>query len=134
MTVQVREKEMIRKVDVQGNYSLSAGKVRELLILKEGDVMRYDLVDQMRWQNLRRTLPFSGFLSEDRHHLIKRRTKHHHNVTLTVMIEAGPALVIKEVKITRYGPCRCERSQSICRRYLRSDQDQKRAAENKGAI
>ncbi len=98
VTVQVREKDMIRKVFVQGNYSLSAKKVRELLTLQEGGVMRYDLVDQAV-ADLKTHFALLGFPEVTIEIIASRAAKHHHNVTLTVTIEAGPPLVMKDVKI-----------------------------------
>ncbi|MBI5847402.1 MAG: outer membrane protein assembly factor BamA [Nitrospirae bacterium] len=99
VTVKIREKDMIRKVDVQGNYSLSAGTVRELLALKEGGVMRPDLIDQAAAE-LKAQFASLGFPEAKIGISASRTAEHHHAVTLTVTIEAGPPLVIKEVKVT----------------------------------
>ncbi len=98
VSVRVREKDMIRKVDVQGNYPLSAGKVKELLTLKEGEVMRYDLVDQAV-ADLKVHFALLGFPGARIMANPSGTAEHLYDVTLTVMIEAGPPLVIKEVKI-----------------------------------
>ncbi len=98
VTVQVKEKDFIRKVVVQGDYSLSARKVRELLSLKEGEMMRYDLVDQAATE-LKAHFALLGFPEAKIEITASKAAKHHHNVTLAVSIEAGPAVVIKELKI-----------------------------------
>lgn len=98
VTVQVREKDIIRKVEVQGNYPLSAGKIRQLLALKEGEVMRYDLADQAAAE-LKSHFAILGY-PEAKIDLNTAGTAVNHNVTLTVMIEAGLPVIVKEVKIT----------------------------------
>ena len=43
ITVNVKEREFIKKVQIKGNYPVSAKKIAELFLLKEDQVMRYDL-------------------------------------------------------------------------------------------
>ncbi|MBI5635126.1 MAG: outer membrane protein assembly factor BamA [Nitrospirae bacterium] len=99
VTVQIREKDMVRKVDVQGDYPLSAGKVRDLLILKTAEVMRYDLVDQAA-ADLEEHFALLGFPEAKIEITASRKTVHDHNVILTVTISAGSSLVIKALKIS----------------------------------
>ncbi len=98
VTVKVEEKDMIRKVSVLGNYPFSARKVRELLQMKEGEVMRYDLIDQTA-AALKASFADRGFPDAKVDITSSRDEKRHHHITVTVAIEAGPALVIKDVKI-----------------------------------
>ncbi|MDP2158803.1 MAG: POTRA domain-containing protein, partial [Nitrospirota bacterium] len=98
VTVQVKKKDMIRKVSVQGTYPLSAGKVRELLLMKEGDVMRYDLIDQTA-AALKNSFVDIGFPEAKIDISASRDEKRYNSITLIVSIEAGPAQVIKGVRI-----------------------------------
>lgn len=98
VTVQVKEKDMIRKILVQGTFPLSAGKVRELLLLKAGEVMRYDLIDQTA-EALKSSFVALGFPEASIDISASHDEKRHHNITITVLIEAGPAEVIKGIKI-----------------------------------
>lgn len=96
VTVRVKEKDMIRKVDVQGDYPLSAGKVRELFALKEGEVMRDDLIDQ----SVAELKAYFALLGFPEAKIIARASRAAlYDVTLTVTIETGAPLVVKEVKI-----------------------------------
>jgi outer membrane protein insertion porin family len=98
VTVQVREKEMIRKIIVQGNYPLSARRVRELLLLKEGEMMRFDLVDQASAE-LRAHFALLGFPDAKIEIMPTETAKHHLQVILTVTIEVGTPLIVKDLKI-----------------------------------
>lgn len=98
VTVQVREKDMVRKVELEGTYPLSARKVKELLLLKEGEVMRYDLIDQTVAE-LKASFADHGFPEAKIDISAAHDEKRYHNITLRVSINAGPAQVIKDVRI-----------------------------------
>lgn len=98
VTVTVREKDMIRKVSVQGTYPLSAHRVRELLLLKEGEMMRNDLIDQTIAE-LKTSFADLGFPEAKIAISSQRDEKHHHTITVIVSIEAGPAQTIKGVRV-----------------------------------
>ncbi len=98
VTVQVFEKDMIRRVSVQGTYPLSARKVRELLMLKEGDVMRYDLIDQAA-AGLREYFAELGYPDAKISIGTLQDEKQLHTITVIVSIEAGQALVIEGISV-----------------------------------
>lgn len=99
VTVRVREKDRIRKVEVQGNNSLSTGKIRELLSMKEGEVMRHDLLEQAAAE-LKAHFALLGFPEAKINVSASGEGTYDHEVILTVTIDAGPPLVIREVRVT----------------------------------
>jgi outer membrane protein insertion porin family len=95
--VRVRERDMIRKVSVQGDHELSAKKVRNLLIIKEGEIMRYDRVAEAE-RDLKEKYALSGY-PEAVVHISTAKTKEPYRVELVVTIEAGLPLMITGVRV-----------------------------------
>lgn len=98
VTVQVREKDMISRIVIQGNYPLSARRVRELLLLKEGEVMRQELVVQAAAE-LKNSFAELGFPEAVIDISYSPDQKRHHNINLVIAVETGAPLVIKGVRI-----------------------------------
>ncbi len=97
ITVNVKEREFINKVRIKGNYPVSAKKIAELFLLKEGQVMRYDLIPQAK-EELKKELSLYGFPQA----LIEVevvRDKKPYRADINVLIDAGKPLVIKTLLI-----------------------------------
>jgi outer membrane protein insertion porin family len=95
--VMVQEKDRISKVSVQGDRVLSAKKVRNLLIMKEGDVMRYDRMAENE-RDLKKNFALLGY-PEAVIRIIAEPTKQPYRVELVVTVEAASPLVIRQVQI-----------------------------------
>jgi outer membrane protein assembly factor BamA len=62
IVVNVREKEFIKKVHIDGNFRISRKKIAELFLLKEDQVMRYDLIPRAK-EELKENFSLYGFLT-----------------------------------------------------------------------
>lgn len=95
--VNVVEREFIKKVRIKGNYPVSGKKIRELFLLKEDQVMRYDLIPQAK-EELKNALSLYGFPDA----LIEVeavKDKEPYRADIYVTIDAGSPLVIKTLRI-----------------------------------
>jgi outer membrane protein insertion porin family len=101
ITVNVEEREFIKKVRIKGNYPVSAKKIAELFLLKEDQIMRYDLVPQAK-EELKKALSLYGF-PEALIEVETVRDKEPYRANLYVTIDAGKPLVIKTVRIAGTG-------------------------------
>ena len=101
MTVFVREKDRIRKVMVRGTPGLSAKRVRNLLILREGDIMRYDRIGAAE-RDLREQYSLSGY-PEAVIRISTEERKDPYRVDLVATIEAGPPVLVEKVEIEGAG-------------------------------
>jgi outer membrane protein insertion porin family len=99
--VRVREKDMIRKVSVLGDHMLSAKKVRDLLIMKDEEVMRYDRVSEAE-RDLKEKYALSGY-PEAVVRISTETTKEPYRVKLVVTIEAGSPLKITGIRVDGTG-------------------------------
>jgi outer membrane protein insertion porin family len=95
--VVVRERDMIRKVSVRGEPVFSARKVRGLLIMKEGEVLRYDHIAEAE-RSLKEQYALSGYPAAVVS-ISTEATKEPYRVDLVVTIEAGPPLLISRIRI-----------------------------------
>ena len=95
--VRVREKDMIQKVSVLGDQVLSAKKVRNLLIMKEGEVMRYDRLGEVE-RDLKEKYALSGY-PEAVVRISTEKTKEPYRVELVVTITAGLPLKITGIRV-----------------------------------
>jgi outer membrane protein insertion porin family len=95
--VKVREKDMIRKVFVRGDHVLSSKKVRNLLIMKEGEVLRYDRMVEAE-RDLKEKYAISGY-PEAVVSISSESTKEPYRVDIVVTIEPGSPQLISKVQI-----------------------------------
>jgi len=93
----VQEKDRIAKVSVQGDHVLSGKKIRTLLTMKEGEVMRFDLMAQAE-RDLKEKFALLGY-PEAVVHISAEPTKKPYRVELVVNVDAGPPLVIRQIQI-----------------------------------
>ncbi len=95
--VTLQERDMIRKVSVRGDHVLSAKKVRNLLLMKEGDFLRYDRITEVE-RDLKEKYALSGY-PDAVVSISTESTKEPYRVVMVVTIEAGPPLLISRVQI-----------------------------------
>jgi len=101
ITVNVKEREFIKKVQVKGNYPLSAKKIAGLFLLKEDQILRYDLIPQGK-EELKKALGLYGF-PEALVEVEVTRDKEPYRAKVIVTIDAGKPLVIKTLRIVGSG-------------------------------
>lgn len=95
--IQVVERDYISDIKVKGNKSVSGKFIKNSLDLKEGEVMRYDLIEESR-DSLLDLMGQRGFPSA-RVELSVLRTKTPHRVDLVVKIEEGGPLIVDRIKV-----------------------------------
>ncbi|NOZ25980.1 MAG: outer membrane protein assembly factor BamA [Nitrospirae bacterium] len=95
--IRVREREYVDKVIVSGNRYFSSGEIRKRFMFKEGDLMRYDLVDKAK-KELEDSLGLSGF-PDAKVSLSVEKTQRPYRVRIRLRLREGAPLVIKEVDI-----------------------------------
>ena len=100
--IDVRERDFIRKIYLSGDYALPAKVIRRLFLLKEGQVMRYDLVSPAT-EALKDEAGRYGF-PEARISTKIVRTDRPYRVDVHLNVETGTPLVIRDIKITVIPP------------------------------
>jgi outer membrane protein insertion porin family len=100
--IDVRERDFIRKIYLSGDYALSAKVIRRLFLLKEGQVMRYDLVGTAT-DMLKEDIGRYGFT--DAKVAVKTvRTDRPYRVDIHLAVDTGIPLIIRNIKITVVPP------------------------------
>ncbi len=97
IVVHVRERDFLKTVYVEGDYPISKKKILEMFLLKEDQVMRYDLVEQAK-ENLKEQLSLYGF-PDAKIDIKIVKDKEPYRVNLYLVIDAGPSLIIKTIHI-----------------------------------
>jgi outer membrane protein insertion porin family len=98
VTVSVREKEFIQKISLRGDYDVSGRLIKKLLVLKEGDVMRYDRIAEAT-EILGNGLLYRGF-PDARITIGTEKSAKPYRVILAVSVDTGEPLIVKHVRIT----------------------------------
>jgi len=93
----VRERDVIKKVRISGNTALSAREIRHFFSFKEGQVMRYDLLEEAI-KGLRHDLSERGFPRAEAAIEIER-AKEPYRVDLLVTVNEGQPELIRRIKI-----------------------------------
>jgi outer membrane protein insertion porin family len=93
--VRVREKDLIRNIDIRGEYRLSKKIIRNLFPLKEGQVMRNDLL-QAGTEELRRGIGTYGF-PEATVRAKVMKTGLPCRVDLRLTVDTGKPLIVKKI-------------------------------------
>ena len=97
----VKEKDFIRKILIEGDFQVSKKLIRELFLMKEGQVMRHDLAVQAT-KDLKEKLLFYGFP----HATVGLETDQAsapYRVNLILNVHTGEPLLIKEIHISGDG-------------------------------
>jgi outer membrane protein insertion porin family len=97
IAVNVKERKFIKKLHIRGNYPVSKKKITELFLLKEDQVMRYDLIPQAK-EELKEKLSLYGF-PDSMIEVNVVQDKEPYRVNISVAIDAGTPLVIKALRI-----------------------------------
>jgi outer membrane protein insertion porin family len=100
--IDVRERDFIRKIYLSGDYALSAKVIRRLFLLKEGQVMRYDLVGTAT-ATLKEDIGRYGFPEAEIAVKIVR-TDRPYRVDVHLTVDTGIPLLIRNIKINVIPP------------------------------
>lgn len=95
--VVVREREFIHHVDIRGDYQVSKSTLRRLFSLKEGQVMRYDLLKEST-EELRKALGNYGFPDAKVVASVKK-TGTPFRVDIDLKVDTGKPLTIRKILI-----------------------------------
>ena len=95
--VRVKEREFIRDIDIGGECRLSKKVIRNLFPLKEGGVMRYDLLHGAA-EELRKTIGRYGF-PEATVSAKVIRTSTPYRVDIKLTVDTGKPLIVKKISI-----------------------------------
>lgn len=93
----VKERDRIRKIRVSGNAFLSARSIRAFFLLKEGGLMRYDLVEEAI-THLKRSLAEKGFPGSEAAVEVAR-AKEPYRVDLHIRVNEGEPVRIQKMRI-----------------------------------
>ncbi len=92
--IKVKEREIIERISVKGNFYLPEEDIINAFLLKEGEPMRYDLLEDAR-KGLLEYLSRRGFPEADiRFEIRKKRSR----VKLVLYIKEGEPIVIKKIE------------------------------------
>lgn len=95
VTVFVREKDFIKEISITGNEDISGHKIREIFLLKEGRIMRYDLLDEAV-NSLKEYLAKMGF-PEARVSASVTKSSTPYSAAIKLMIAEGRPLLINNL-------------------------------------
>jgi outer membrane protein insertion porin family len=96
--ISIRERDFIKEVNFIGNYNLSQKAIKEIFLLKEDQIMRYDLL-QPAVNQLKDKLSQYGFPEAAIEVTVDKIDKPY-RVILNVNINNGPPLIVKRIKIS----------------------------------
>ena len=96
--INVREKDFLDRVHVTGDHSISEKVIKQNFLLKEGQVMRYDLIETAV-REMKETLAYIGF-PDSRVEVKVVGSKKPYRVDIYLNIDTGPPLIIKRIVIT----------------------------------
>lgn len=97
LTITVREKDYIRSVDIEGDFDLTRKQIRQMFLLREYQIMRYDLIDQAT-DRLRQSLSLDGFPDADVDVHVKPSGKPY-RVDLIITLNTGSPQIIRRIKL-----------------------------------
>ena len=101
VVIRVKEKVFVRKIVVRGEYAVAKKLIEDLFPVKEGQVMRNDLMDQSIGV-LKEKLAYYGF-PRSTVTLKTEMTAHPYKVDMVVDVETGPPLIMEDIRISGEG-------------------------------
>jgi outer membrane protein insertion porin family len=100
--INIKERDFINKIYVGGDHSVSRKLMKELFLLKEDDVMRYDLIEtaiaQLKLQLTRYGFPESNAV------VVIEKTDKPYRVNVRLRVDTGVSPVVKDIKINIVPP------------------------------
>jgi outer membrane protein insertion porin family len=98
VVINVKEKDSVRKISIEGDYAVSGKKIKELFHMKEGMLLTCGLLEKAS-EDLKRDLEFIGFPRVEIHTKIKRLKKTPYLVDILIVINTGEPERIKKIEI-----------------------------------
>jgi outer membrane protein insertion porin family len=96
--INVKERDFIEDIDIEGDYDLSNKNIRQLFLLKEGQVIRCDMLDKAV-TDLKQNLAIRGF-PHAIVHAQTERLEEPHRVNILLHIDTGKPERIKKINIS----------------------------------
>jgi len=98
VVIHVREKDLVRKISIKGDYAVSGKKIKELFGIKEGMLLTCGLLEKAT-EDFKRDLAFLGFPRVEMYSKIKRLKKNPYLVDILIVINTGEPERIKKIEI-----------------------------------
>lgn len=98
--IKVRERDVIRRIYVTGNNRLRKKIIKESYLFKEGQTMRYDLIDDSI-KSFKEAISERGFPHADISMRVEKANRPY-SINLYLKIDEGTPEIIKRIKV--YGP------------------------------
>jgi len=95
--VEVRERDLIRKIYLKNNTGLSDKVIKDLLVIKENEAIRYDVLENAKFR-LKESISNYGY-PEASIAIVAENTGVPHKVDIHLTINGGPPLVIRNINI-----------------------------------
>jgi outer membrane protein insertion porin family len=96
--VRVRERDFIRKIHIKGDYPLSRKNIAGIFLLKQDQIMRYDLLEQAG-EDLKKTLGLYGY-PDAQVGISVSRDKEPYRVNMQLTIDSGVPVTITGIFFT----------------------------------
>ncbi len=100
--VTVRERDFINKIYLSGNSALSKKVIKQLFLLKEDRMMRYDLIETAITQ-LKESIAKYGFVESNISVKIEK-TQKPYKINIRLTVDTGVPIVVKDIKINIVPP------------------------------
>jgi outer membrane protein insertion porin family len=98
IVITVREREFIRKIHIRGDHPVSRKDIARIFLLKEDDIMRYDLLERSE-KELKDRLAFYGY-PQSAVNIAVLKDKEPYKVNIYLTIEAGSPIIVKALRFT----------------------------------
>ena len=98
VVIHVREKDLVRKISIKGDYAVSGKKIKELFGIKEGMLLTCGFLEKAT-EDFKRDLAFLGFPRVEMYSKIKRLKKNPYLVDILIVINTGEPERIKKIEI-----------------------------------
>ena len=95
VTINVKERDFIEKISVEGNYDLSRRFIKNNFLLKEEQVMRYDMIETAI-EKLRHEIALRGFPNSSVKTRIERLKKPY-RINIHLQVNTGEPEIIKKI-------------------------------------
>ena len=101
VTINIRERNFIKNICIEGNYDISKKTIRELFLLKEDQILSCDILDKAV-EDLKPRIAALGYPNADIHAEIVK-LKEPYRIDIRLLVNTGEPLRIRKVVITGAG-------------------------------